>query len=62
MCEVLKLVEALMNEIVANPVRILSAGLDPFASVAAEVPAFAEWQLEHKVYAEDGTEYFLHQE
>jgi hypothetical protein len=64
MCEVLKLIEVMMNEIVANPARILDASLDPFASVATEVPAFAEWrqkQLEYKVHAEDGTEYLLHQ-
>ena len=64
MCQVLKLVEDLMNEIVANPSRLLDPLLDPYASIAAEVPAFVEWrkeQLEFKAYAEDGTEYFLHQ-
>jgi hypothetical protein len=65
MCEVLKLVEGLMNEIVANPARLLDPTLDPFASTAAALPAFAEWrreQLQLKASAEDGTEYFLHQE
>ena len=65
MCEVLKLVEDLMTEIVANPSRLLDPALDPYAQIAREVPAFAEWrreQLDFKAHAEDGTEYFLHQE
>jgi hypothetical protein len=65
MCEVLKLVEDMMTEIIANPARILDPAFDPYAPIAREVPAFAEWrreQLNFKAHAEDGTEYLLHVE
>jgi hypothetical protein len=58
MCEVLQLVEGLMKDIDANPARLLDPTLDPYAPIAATVPAFADWrreQLESKAYAEDGT-------
>ena len=62
MCVVLKLVEDLMIEIIANPARLLDPALDPFAPVARELLAFAEWreeQLKVVAHADDGTEYFI---
>ena len=65
MSEVLDMVEAEMEAIVATPSRIFDPTLDIFKKVAAEVPAFAEWQkemMEEKVKAEDGTEHYLNRE
>lgn len=58
----LELVEKAMEEVVADPSRLLDPDFDIFAPVAAELPEFAAWrkeQLERKVLAEDGSEHDL---
>lgn len=60
MSEVLALVEKAMQEVVADPARLLDPSFDIFASVAAEQPQFAEWRQEQRektVSAADGTKY-----
>ena len=56
---VLDLVEKAMEEIVADPEKLLDPDINIFAPVAEEVTEFAEWQkeqLEATVAAEDGTD------
>eukprot|EP00966_Prymnesium_polylepis_P244308 5650139-Prymnesium_polylepis.1 len=63
MAEALEMVEKAMEEIAADPHRALDPTLNIFAPVAAELPAFKEWQeelLSWKVTAADKeTEYYL---
>ena len=62
MAQACEYAEKAMDEIVADPSRLLDPNLDIFAPVAAEVPEFKDWQqklLDTVVKAEDGTEHYL---
>ena len=65
MGEVLDVIKAEMEAIVATPSRLLDPTLDMFKAVADEVPEFREWrqqQLDATVKAEDGTKHHLMRE
>ena len=65
MGEVLDLIKAEMEAIVATPSRLLDPNLDMFKSMADEVPEFREWrdeQLAAKVKSADGTKHHLMRE